>query len=118
MLRMERSSDQDLGTTVSGLEPTVAGALAYLLWFVSGILFFIVEKNNPFVRFHALQSTMLFGGFFVLMMFFGIIPILGFIVNFLLSICAFILWLFLMVKAAQGVAFKLPILGDLAEKNL
>jgi uncharacterized membrane protein len=118
MLRTERSSDQDLGTTVSGLEPTVAGALAYLLWFVSGVLFFIVEKNNPFVRFHALQSIMLFGGIFVVMMIFGIIPILGFVVNFLLSICAFVLWLFLMVKAAQGIAFKLPILGDLAEKNL
>ena len=118
MLHTGRSSDQDLGNTVSGLEPTVAGALAYLLWFVSGILFFIVEKNNAFVRFHALQSIMLFGGFFVIMLIFGVIPILGFVVNFLLSICAFILWLFLMVKAAQGVAFKLPILGDLAEKNL
>jgi uncharacterized membrane protein len=118
MLHPGRSSDQDLGTTVSGLEPTVAGALAYLLWFVTGILFFIVEKNNAFVRFHALQSIMLFGGLFVVMMIFGVIPILGFVLNFLLSICAFILWLFLMVKAAQGVAFKLPILGDLAERNL
>ena len=90
MLHAGRSSDKDLGTTVSGLEPTVAGALAYLLWFVSGILFFIVEKNNAFVRFHALQSIMLFGGIFVVMMFFGVIPILGFVVNFLLSICAFI----------------------------
>ncbi len=118
MLHSNRPSDSDLGTTVSGLEPTVAGALAYLLWFVSGILFFIVEKHNAFVRFHALQSIILFGGLFVIMLVFGIIPILGFVVNFLLSISAFVIWLFLMVKAAQGVAFKLPIIGDIAERNI
>ncbi len=112
-----RLSDQDLGTTVSGLEPAVAGALSYLLGFISGILFFIVEKNNVYVRFHALQSIILFGGLFVVMAVFGIIPILGFLVNFLLGISGFVIWLFLMVKAAQGVVFKLPIIGDIAERN-
>jgi uncharacterized membrane protein len=118
---MERSwkpSDPDLGATRTGLDPTVAGALAYLLLFLSGILFYILEKDNPYIRFHALQSTMLFGGLFVVMMFFGLIPILGFLVNFLLSLCAFAVWLFLMIKAAQGVAFKLPVVGDIAERNL
>lgn len=114
----QRRSDLELGPTRTGLEPTVAGALAYLLGFVSGILFFIAEKDNPFIRFHALQSTILFGGLFVVMMVFGLIPFLGFLVNFLLGLCAFVVWLFLMIKAAQGIAFKLPLLGDLVERNL
>jgi uncharacterized membrane protein len=118
MDRTSRHSDAELGPTQSGLEPTVAGALCYLLGFVTGILFFIAEKNNAFIRFHALQSILFFGGLFVCMMFFGLIPILGFVVNFLLGLCAFVVWLFLMVKAAQGFAFKLPILGDIAERNI
>lgn len=107
-----------LGPTQSGLEPTIAAALSYLLGFISGILFFIVEKENAYVRFHALQSTMVFGGLFVVMMVFKMIPILGFILNFLLFLVGFVIWLFLMVKAAQGVAFKLPVIGDIAEKNI
>ncbi|MCD4813689.1 hypothetical protein K8S19_08365 [bacterium] len=107
-----------MGTTKSGIEPTVAGALAYLLWFISGIFFYILEKDNPFVRFHALQSTMLFGGLFVIIMILKVIPVLGFILNFFLSIAAFSVWLFMMVKASQGIAFKLPVIGDIAERNI
>jgi len=118
MDRTRRHTDAELGPTKSGLEPTVAGALSYLLGFITGILFFIVEKDNPFVRFHALQSIIFFGSLFVVMIFFSIIPILGFLVNFLLSLCAFAIWLFMMVKAGQGVAFKLPLVGDIAERNI
>jgi uncharacterized membrane protein len=118
MERDRRQTDAELGSTRSGLEPTVAGALCYLLGFITGILFFILEKDNPFIRFHALQSTIFFGALFVAMTFFSIIPILGFLVNFLLGLCAFVIWLFMMIKAAQGVAFKLPLVGDLAEKNI
>lgn len=110
--------DPDLGTTKSGMEPTVAAALSYFLGFISGIFFFILEKDNPFVRFHALQSTMVFGGLFVVMMILKVIPVLGFILNFFLSIGAFAIWLFMMVKASQGIAFKLPFVGDIAERNV
>ncbi len=118
MDRDRRHSDAELGPTKTGLEPTVAGALCYLLGFVTGILFFLAEKDNAFIRFHALQSILFFGGLFAVMLFFGLIPILGFVVNFLLGLCGFGVWLFLMVKAAQGSAFKLPILGDIAERNI
>lgn len=113
-----RKSDYDLGTTKTGIEPTVAAALCYLLGFVTGIVFFIIEKDNAFVRFHALQSTMVFGGLFVVIMILKVIPVLGFILNFFLSIAAFSIWLFMMVKASQGIAFKLPIIGDIAERNI
>lgn len=118
MDRSRRHTDAELGPTKSGLEPTIAGALCYLLGFVSGILFFLLEKDNPFVRFHALQSIIFFGTLFVVMVFFSIIPILGFLLNLLLGLCAFVVWLFLMVKAAQGVAFKLPVVGDIVERNI
>jgi uncharacterized membrane protein len=108
----------DLGTTKTGIDPTTAGALCYLLGFVTGILFYIVEKDNAYVRFHGLQSTLVFGGFFVAMMILKIIPVLGFILNFILALVAFVIWLFLMVKASQGVAFKLPLVGDIAERNI
>jgi uncharacterized membrane protein len=113
-----RKPDYDLGTTKSGIEPSVAGALAYLLGFVTGIFFYILEKDNAFVRFHALQSTMIFGGLFVVIMVLKVIPVLGFILNFFLSIAAFSIWLFMMVKASQGIAFKLPVVGDIAERNI
>lgn len=109
--------ENDLGTTRSGMEPTAAGALCYLLGFISGLLFYIVEKDNTFVRFHALQSILTFGAWFVAIMVFRVIPILGFIVNFFLMIAGFILWLFLMLKAGQGIAFKLPFVGDLIERH-
>lgn len=113
-----RQRDPDLGTTQSGLEPTVAAALSYLLGFITGILFFIVEKENAFVRFHALQSTIIFGVWFIVMMVLKIIPVLGFILNFFLSITVFAIWLFMMVKASQGIAFKFPFVGDIAERNI
>jgi len=110
--------DSDLGTTKTGIDPSTAGALCYLLGFVSGILFYIVEKDNSFVRFHGIQSTLVFGGLFVAMMILKMIPVLGFVANFLLGLGAFVIWLFMMVKAAQGIAYKLPFVGDIAEKNI
>lgn len=111
-------SDPDLGSTKSGMEPTVAAALSYVLGFITGIFFFISEKDNAFVRFHALQSTIVFGAWFVIMMILKVIPVLGFILNFFLSIAIFVIWLFMIVKAAQGIAFKLPVVGDIAERNI
>jgi len=118
VMRSQKHGDHDLGTTTSGMEPTVAAALSYLLGFVTGIIFFIIEKNNAFVRFHALQSTIVFGAVFIVMMVLKIIPVLGFILNFFISIGVFAIWLFMMVKASQGIAFKLPIVGDIAERNI
>ena len=113
-----RHTDAELGSSRLGMEPTVAAALSYLLGFVTGILFYVAENENAYIRFHALQSTIFFGAIFIIIMFFRLIPILGFLVNFLISLCAFAIWLILIIKAAQGVAFKLPIVGDIAERNI
>lgn len=94
------------------------GAVAYLLGFVTGIVLLLVEKQNKFVRFHAMQSTIFFGGLFIVNIALGFIPILGWLTGFVVSLAAFILWLVLMWKAFQGEMYKLPYVGDLAEKQL
>lgn len=93
-------------------------AASYLLGFVTGIIFLLLEKQNRFVRFHAMQSTILFGGIFVANLALGFIPILGWIVGLLLSLVAFILWIVLMWKAFQGEMYKVPYVGAIAEKQL
>ncbi len=94
------------------------GAAAYLLGFITGIIFLLVEKDSRFVRFHAMQSTLLFGGLFVVNMVLGFIPILGWLVGLFLAFAAFILWIVLMWKAFQGEMYKLPYIGEMAEKQL
>ena len=97
----------------TGLEENVAGFFCYLLGFVSGIVFLVVEKESSFVKFHARQSTVTFLVLFVISLIFGWIPVIGFLV--LISIL--ILWLFLMVKALQGERYMLPIVGKIVEEK-
>ncbi|NPA38282.1 MAG: hypothetical protein GXN99_00625 [Candidatus Nanohaloarchaeota archaeon] len=100
--------------TKLGLDENVEGALAYLLGIITGILFLLLEPKNKFVRFHALQSIFLFGGLFVLSIIASFIPVIP--LNALISLLSLILWIFMMVKAYQGEMYKLPVVGDLAEK--
>lgn len=93
-------------------------AASYLLGFITGIIFLLLEKQNKFVRFHAMQSTILFGGVFIINIALGFIPILGWLAGIFLSFAAFILWIVLMWKAFQGEMYKVPYVGDLAEKQL
>ena len=94
------------------------GAASYLLWFITGIIILLVEKQSKFVRFNAMQSTMLFGGVFVANFILGFVPILGWLVGLLLFFASLIMWLVLMWKAFQGEIYKAPIVGDMAEKQL
>jgi uncharacterized membrane protein len=102
--------------TSMGLEQNVAGLLCYLVGWITGLIFFLVEKDNKFVRFHAMQSILVFGGLTVISIVIGIIPFLGWVISSLISILALVLWILLMVKAYQNVWYKLPWVGDLAEK--
>ena len=102
----------------TGLDAYVAGLLTYLLGFITGIIFLAIEKDSQFVRFHAMQSTIVSIGLFVLNLALGFIPVLGWIVGLLLAPVAFILWIFLMFKAFQGEKYKLPVVGDIAEQQI
>lgn len=118
---------QDLSPagTSTGLQPNVAGALAYLFGAITGIIFLVMEKKSPFVRFHAAQSIgiflffIVFGfGLGILSMALGAIPVIGvlagilfFLLSLVLGFGGFLLWLFLMYKAFQGEEWEFPLVG-------
>ena len=127
--RRGRMDQKELGKTSMGIDANIAGLLTYAVGWVTGLIFFLIEKDNKFVRFHALQSLIVFGGLTVacivvsmlwallamLRLFFLFSVIIG--INGLLSLAGLALWIVLMVKAYQGEKFKLPVVGDIAEKN-
>lgn len=96
-----------------GLPKNTAAALSYVLGWITGIVFLLVEKD-PFVRFHAMQSIIVFGILTVI----NFIPLIGWILSPLIMIVGFVLWLLLIYKAYQGEEFMLPVVGDFAKKQL
>jgi uncharacterized membrane protein len=116
-------------TTQSGLAENAAGALCYALGWITGLIFFFIDKR-PYVRFHAAQSIVVFGGLHILEialgMFFGFGLFGGFggglvgfglgtVIYMLISIGSLILWILLMVKAYQGQRFRVPIAANIAD---
>jgi len=105
----------------------VAGLLCYVVGWITGLIFFFIDKR-PFVRFHAAQSIVLFGGLHILSiligMFFGVsiftTGFAGFSVTWailgLINIVALVSWIVLMIKAYQGERFRVPVVADIAEK--
>lgn len=105
--------------TSTPFEANVAAALSYLLVFVTGIAFLVIEKDNRFVRFHAMQSTLTFLGIVALDILLQIIPLIGaLLVVFLVIPASAVVWLVLMYKAYQGEEFKLPIVGPFAAERI
>ena len=101
----------------TGLDENVAGLLCYVLGWVTGLVFFLIEKDSKFVRFHALQSIIVFGVLCVASIILRWIPLIGGVISGLIGLLALVLWIILMIKAYQGEKFKLPWAGDIAEKQ-
>ena len=100
----------------TGLPKNTAAALAYVLGPITGVVFYVLEKD-PYVRFHAMQSIVTFALLFVLQWVFGLTLVLLPLVP-LLSVFGFALWLVLIYKAWQGSEWEVPILGKYARKFL
>lgn len=124
---MEENTGKIQGKKTSmGLDENVAGALCYVLGFLTGIVFYVMEKDSKFVKFHAVQSIAIFLPLMVLnwiissMLYwafsFSMMGLIG-ILSSIISLIALILWIILILKAYQGEKYKLPIVGDIAEKN-
>lgn len=107
----------DLGKSSTGMQPNLAALLSYLAGIITGVIFFLIEKDNKFVRFHALQSIITFGFFLAVNVVLGFIPVVGWSLMPLLGILQLVVWIILMIKSYQGDKFKLPVIGDIAEKN-
>jgi uncharacterized membrane protein len=117
------------GPTSMGMDANVAAGLSYLFSIVGGLIFYFGEKQNRFVRFHAMQSI-LFNAFWIVLfivlftvqsfLYASVILIpLGFVftcLTILLPLALLVVWIVLMVYAFQGKYFKLPVIGDYAEK--
>jgi uncharacterized membrane protein len=107
----------------SGLSENVAGLLCYLLGWVTGLIFFLIDKR-PFVRFHAAQSIVVFGGLTVIRIVLSMLFISGGLAGFsagvgilwLVSLVGLVLWILLMVKAYQGEKYRVPLAADLADQ--
>ena len=100
-------------TGTTSIDENVAGLLSYLFGWVTGLIFFLLDKR-PFVRFHAMQSIIVSVVVMIVFLILSWIWVLGWILSGLLGIAVFVLWIFLMVKAYQHEMFKLPVVGDLA----
>lgn len=111
-------SEQPTNKTSTGLQENVAGLLCYLGGWITGLIFLLVEKENKFVRFHAVQSIAISVALMVVYFVLGIIPIIGWILLPIVGLAALILWILLMIKAYQGKMYKLPFIGDFAEKQV
>lgn len=118
-------AEEAKAVTKSGLDENLAGALAYVFGWLTGVIFLVLEPENKFVKFHSIQSILLSVAIFIVAvpvsMFSWFLPsILGLIFSclmFFVWLAVFIGWLFLMYKAYKGEMFKLPVIGDLAEKQ-
>jgi uncharacterized membrane protein len=109
------------------MDENIAGLLCYVLGWITGIIFFFIDKR-PFVRWNAAQSIVVFGGihilYFILAAFLGFSIVaggvggfsVGFLLYPLLGLVSLILWILLMVKAYGHQKFRVPIAADLAEK--
>ena len=111
----------------TGLDPKLAGLLCYILGIITGLIFFLIEKSNDVVRFHAAQSILFSGSMIVLWI---VITILQFVIlsislslgsifsllTMLLGLAVFVLWVVLLIKGYSGEKWKLPVIGDMAER--
>ena len=108
----------------SGLTDNVAGALAYVT-IIPAIIFLVMEpyNRNRFIRFHSFQCILASVAWMALWIALSIvvhIPFFGwltFLIWPLISLAGFVVWLIVMLKAYQGQMFKLPVIGDIAEKQ-
>ncbi len=102
-----------------GMQPNIEAGLSYVGIWITGLIFFLMEKQNRFVRFHAMQSILFFGGLTVIRIILGVvgfIPVLGGLAWAAVGIIGLVGYIVLLINGFQGKYYKLPIVGDYAEK--
>ena len=111
------------GASTMDIQPNLAALLSYLFGAIGGLIFFLMEKKNRYVRFHAMQSILLTAGVIVVDVVLAVldrIPVINFvsacIITPLFGLGVLALWIFLMVQGFQGKMFKVPVIGDYAER--
>jgi uncharacterized membrane protein len=120
-------SDALTGPTSTGVDPRLSALLCYSAWWVSGLIFLIIEQQHRGVRFHAAQSIVLFGGLSVLIGALSTASVGMLVVSaaafqtarlfvYVVWIAAVALWLLLMLRTFKGETWRVPIASDLAAR--
>jgi uncharacterized membrane protein len=106
-----------------GMDSNLAGALCYLFGCLSGIILFLVENKNKKVRFHALQSTLIFSllgiiavVLIALSIFADLFPFR--VANGLVWVIQFVVWIVMIIRTYQGQTVKIPALGDFVQEQV
>ena len=107
-----------MGKTAARLPEHLEGMLCYLLGWVTGLLFLLIERENAFVRFHAFQSLLASLVLLTASSMARLLPVVGGVVSLMVGLVGLATGLLLMAKAYQGERFKLPILGAFVEDQL
>jgi uncharacterized membrane protein len=102
----------------TGLAENVAGALCYLLGWISGLIFLVLEQQSGYVRYHAMQSVVVFGGIAVASLVLSLLSGIGLVLQQALALLSVILWILLMVKAWQGERYRLTWISDVVDRLL
>lgn len=98
------------------IDSNVAGGCAYAFGLFSGILLLIIEREDKYVRFHAMQSTLFFLGVTVATLLLASLPG-GWILTGLSTAVVTVMWIILMIKAFTGQRYKLPYVGEIAAQQ-
>ncbi|KUK79654.1 MAG: Uncharacterized protein XD95_0228 [Microgenomates bacterium 39_7] len=109
---MAENTNPSQPTSTKSKKGNTSALLCYAVGWITGLIFLLTEKEDKFIRFHAAQSLLVFGALNLI----TFIPIIGWMLAPLLVPIGLILWILLMLKAYQGERFKLPVVGDYAEK--
>ncbi|MEG9193842.1 MAG: DUF4870 domain-containing protein [Candidatus Methanoglobus sp.] len=107
--------------TSIGLGENVVGLLCYLLTWVTGLIFLLLEKENRFVRFHAMQSLVTFLSLMVVVWILSAIAMFVWVfwpLVWIVDLVILVFWIVGMVKAYQGEMYKFPVFGSIAESLL
>ena len=104
--------------TSLGLSENIAGSLTYLFGFVSGFIMLLVERDNHFVRYHALQSIYISIIFVSAYLLLGMLPVIGWFSSMVLAPAGLVMWIILMLNAYKGRYSKMLYISDFANKQL
>lgn len=128
----QQTAEQETTESSTGLDSNVAGALAYLLGPLTGIIFYVIEEDDRFVKFHAAQSIVFLGGLVILSIVLStlltvltLVPVIGWIISAVIGLIGLlfapimlVVWAFLMYKAYQGVEYSIPVVGAFARSRM
>ena len=115
------------GPTSTGVDARLSALLCYLAWWVSGVVFLVIEQEHRAVRFHAAQSIVLFGGLTAVIVLLSAISVAALFISpalfqatwmfsYVVWLVAVLLWLYVLLKTFRGETWRVPIAGDLAAR--